>query len=571
MNLPIPRSLRWQIVLALFAIVVVTVVVSWLLAAHFTRRDFETFVTIEVLEQTREYAQLLEAQYNVEGDLDDLADFLIEEVGYETPSAEYDEIDLLLGELNVFEWDEAIASELGIPLERYWEEIEDASPAQIAEERGSSPDALVAAVMRSERERIDREEWLDEIETVFLLSYVIEEVEAYIEGWDEDDSWEELEEWEGELANPLLYEAPILVLDAEGEVLFDGSGGEIDLLPEELDSVVEGFPIRDWHDGRIVGFVLPAREPWEFDVEETTFLYRTRDGLLIGGLIAAAIALAFGAFIARRISRPVTTLRRSAARLAAGDDVDRLPVTRGELGAMGAAFNAMADSLEQQREVRSRMISDLSHELNTPLSVIQLELEALRDGMQPPDEAVEHVLGELELLRNLASDVGLLAENAAGLLAIRKEVVDLTEFLSAAVGRWRTQAEAAGVDLTVVTPEAPLLVEADPTRISQALGNLIRNALQHTSQGGAIEIVCARRSVERLGGIWNTICVSDSGSGIPPDALERIFERTVRGSGDRTGRGLGLTIVRQIVEAHDGRVWAESTPNVGSTFCMALP
>ncbi len=562
MNAPIPRSLRWQIVLALFAIVLVTVSVSWVLALRFTARDFEAFVSLEALDQAREYAQLLEAQFNVRGDFDDLSGFLLEEVGYETIAPVFDETDLLLEEIDLFDWDEVIALELGLPLERYWRETEEFAPGELAERYGSSTEELVAAIMRLEVHRLGEDGWADDADAVFFLSSVLDEAEAYVEDWEDDGLWE------SELTNPLLHDAPILVIDAEGEILFDGSGGETAL---DEDALSAGVPIRDWRDGAAVGYVLPARERWEFDIEEATFLHRTRDGLLVGGLIAAAIALFFGVFIARRISRPLTALRESAVKLADGGSADRLPVSRGELGSVSAAFNAMADSLDQQREVRSRMVSDLSHELNTPLSVVQLELEALRDGMQSADEAVDHVLRELDLLRNLAADVGLLAENAAGLLTIQKETVDLTEFLPATAKRWRTQAEAVGIDLRVAVQDSPLLVEADPTRISQALGNLIRNALQHTNQGGMIEIAGARRPVERLGGIWNTICVHDSGSGIEPKDLERIFERSVRGRAHRTGRGLGLTIVRQIVEAHDGRVWAESTPNVGSSFCLALP
>jgi len=566
-RVPLLRSLRWQIVLALFAIVVVTVAGSWLIAVRLTQRDFEAFITIEALEQTREYAQLLEAQYNIQGEFGDLAEFLYEETGYEV---EPDDTELLLEDLDPFDWDVVAAHELGMSLDRYWEETEYYSPGEVAEGHGSSGEVLIAAIMAWERRRLADEEMIDSSDAAFLLSYVIDEVESYVEGWDEG-LWEELEEWEDEFENPLLHDAAILVFDADGAILFDGSGGELDLLPEEREPLVEGFPIRDWRDGSTVGYVTSAREPFEFDLDETTFLNRTRDGLLIGGLIAAGIALILGAFIARRISRPVSALRDSAVHLSDGGDVERLPVTRGELGSMSAAFNAMADSLEQQREVRSRMVSDLSHELNTPLSVIQLELEALRDGMQPADEAVKRVLGEVELLRNLANDVGTLAENEAGLLSIQKETIDLIEFLPAIAGRWRTQAEAVGIDLRIALPESSQLIDVDPTRISQALGNLIRNALQHTSAGGMIEIACARRPVERLGGIWNTICVHDSGSGIAPGDLERIFERTIQTGENRTGRGLGLTIAKQIVEAHDGRVWAESTVDVGSSFCIALP
>lgn len=567
----IPRSLRWQVIAALFSIVVVTISISWFLSSHFTARDFESYITMAAIEQTREYAHLLETQYNLQGGFGDLAEFLLHETGRETLDLDFVGPRVVLEDTSTIGWDEAIATELGISLEQYWFEAETSTPEEIAWDYGSSGDELVAAIMRQEIQAVEIDPTIDDADAMFFLSLVISEVEAYVEGWHEG-YWVDLgfEDVTGEFGSPLLYEAPILVVNMDGDVLFNGSGN-IETMSEALDEIIGGFPIRDWSDGSLVGYVLSAREPWFYEADETIFLGRTREGLLMGGLIAAGIALVLGAVIARQISRPVSVLRKSAVNLASGDSVNRLPVTKGELGAMSAAFNAMADSLEQQREVRSRMISNLSHELNTPLSVIQLEVEALRDGMQNPEEAVEHVLGELNLLRNLATDVGTLAENEAGLLSIQKETVDLTTFLPTAAGRWKTQADAMDIALKITVPEGSLLVEADPTRISQALGNLIRNALQHTHQGGTIEITCARRPVDRMGGIWNTLCVHDTGNGIAPENLDTVFERSIHPRENRTGRGLGLTIVRQIVEAHEGHTWAESTLDVGSSFCIALP
>jgi signal transduction histidine kinase len=567
----IPRSLRWQVIVALFSIVVVTISVSWFFASYFTARDFESFVTMAAIEQTREYAHLLETQYNLQGEFGDLAAFLVHGTTRESIDLGFNAPPPVLDDLDALGWDEAIASELGISLERYWFEVETSTPEELAWRYGSSADALVAAIMRQEVQNLEMGPLIDDADTMFFLSLAVSEVELYVEGWYEG-YWVDLgfEDVEDEFGSPLLYEAPILVVNMDGDILFNGSGNNIERMSDALNEIIGGFPIRDWSDGSPVGYVLSAREPWFYDADETIFLGRTREGLLMGGLIAATIALVLGAVIARQISRPVSALRKSAVNLASGNSVNRLPVTKGELGAMSSAFNAMADSLDQQREVRSRMISDLSHELNTPLSVIQLEVEALRDGMQTPAEAVAHVLGELNLLRNLATDVGTLAENEAGLLSIQKESVALLEFLPIAAGRWKTQAAAVDIALKISVPEGRLFVDADPTRISQALGNLIRNALQHTRPGGTIEITCARRPVDRLGGIWNTVCVHDSGVGIAPEDLDSIFERSIHPRENRTGRGLGLTIVRQIVEAHGGHVWAESAVGIGSSFCIAL-
>ena len=565
-----PKSLRWQIGLALCALVVITIGVSWTLTNHFTARDFETFVTTAAMDQAREYAHLLEARYNLQGGFGNLADFLVEETGYELAQSDDDEAILFEGRA-LGGWDAVVAEELGLSTAEYREWLLDYTPAEVGEELGVTGDEIVAAIMQWENDRRAPQYGVDDIEAVFLLAALLDEAEVYTNSLYLDAWFEEIEDWSEEYENPVFYEAPILVVDVAGNVLFDGLGASSGVLRDEPSDHEQGFPIRDWQTGQTVGYVLSAREPWEFSLEETTFLGQARAGLLVGGVVAALIALGLGFWIARRISYPVSALRESAVRLASGETIDRLPVSDGELGAMSSAFNAMADSLAQQDEVRSRMISDLSHELNTPLSVLQLELEALRDGLQPPDEAVVHMSREVDLLRNLAADVGMLAENEAGLLTIQREVIDLREYLPVAAGRWQTQAEAVGIALDVTVPADAVFVEADPTRLSQTLGNLIRNALQHTDHGGRIGVRCAREPVPTLGGIWNVICVQDSGAGIAAENLQRIFERSVRALDERTGRGLGLTIARQIIEAHDGHIWAESTLGEGSTFCIALP
>jgi len=580
------RSLRWQIVMILFGIVLLTATIAWFLTVAITERDFEAYVREEALDQAREYAQLLEAQFNVLGSFDDLEEFLFETSGWEMFEEAAEEAWMSehvlsesaiedVEELDLIEWDIVIAGELDMSLAEYWDALEFETPAEMGESIGVSQSELVAAIMRQETSTLYRGT-AERSESVYYAASILREVQNYVEEG-ELAFWQDVQDWEESPSNPALYDAEILVLDLEGRILFDGYSGEPvdseDLWGEleALDWEVDGFPIRDWDAGQPIGYVLSARPPGSLDIEEAGFLDQARDGLLLGGAMAAAIALAIGLLVANRISKPIEALRESAEALARGDDVGRLAVTPGELGAMSAAFNAMADSIEQQREVRNRMTSDLSHELNTPLSVIQLELEALRDGMQTPEEAVSRVLSELDLLRNLASDVSLLAENEAGLLTIQRESVDLGDFLRAAAERWRTPAEAAGIKLTVTSMGAQEKTEMDPSRISQALGNLIRNALQHTQIGGGIEIRHERRPVEQLGGIWGVIGVHDSGSGIAEEALHHLFERKGQTARTKTGRGLGLMIVRQIVEAHGGHVWVESTVGVGSSFFIALP
>jgi len=269
----------------------------------------------------------------------------------------------------------------------------------------------------------------------------------------------------------------------------------------------------------------------------------------------------------------VTALTAASRRIAAGDWGVRLPVRSGdELGQMSAAFNRMAEELGRQRELRHRLVNAIAHELNTPLSVIQLEVEAMRDGMQGPDQAAEGVLREIELLRGLVEDLSFLAETDAGMLQTHPRPVGLLDLVERARVRWQSQADAAGIVLTVewagAGKDGPQVM-ADPMRIEQVLGNLLSNALRYTPPGGSVTVRVLASEEEAH------VVVQDTGEGIPAADLPHIFERFYRADRSRSrstgGRGLGLSIVRQVVEAHGGRVWVESQVGVGSTFGFSLP
>jgi signal transduction histidine kinase len=244
---------------------------------------------------------------------------------------------------------------------------------------------------------------------------------------------------------------------------------------------------------------------------------------------------------------------------------------------MGVAFNAMAASLETQRALRNRLVDDVAHELNTPLSVIQLELEALRDGMQTPAEAAARVGAEIKHLRNLVDDLATLAESDEEMLQLNLKTVDLGKLAAEAALRWQSPAEAAEISLQLNIPDGLPPVQADPARIAQVFGNLLSNALAHTPQGGRVTISLRAQQPASPADSPELVAVTvtDTGEGIPPEDLPHVFERFYRADRSRTrttgGRGLGLAIVRRIIERHGGRVWVESQPGAGSTFGFALP
>jgi signal transduction histidine kinase len=314
----------------------------------------------------------------------------------------------------------------------------------------------------------------------------------------------------------------------------------------------------------------------EFDLFLDDILFTT----ILGGLLTSGMVLLLGVWFANRITAPVTALTAAMQGLAAKGSTDLLPVTSSdELGQMSQAFNQMAQALQTQQDLRKRLIDDVSHELNTPLSVIQLEANGLKDGMQSPDEAAGNIIQEVTLLYNLVNDLTWLGETDAGQVRLDLAEQDMASLLSTEVERWQIQAQAQGIDLTLASTDGLPPVRLDSLRMAQVLGNLLGNALQHThlhhpDGGGRVTVSAGLRPIPNQAGEWVVIAVMDNSQGIPAEDLPHIFERFYRSDLDRSrrsGRGLGLAIARQLVRLHGGHIWAESSFGHGSSFYVAFP
>jgi signal transduction histidine kinase len=292
----------------------------------------------------------------------------------------------------------------------------------------------------------------------------------------------------------------------------------------------------------------------------------------VGGLLTAAIALLLAAWLSRRITAPVTALTEATQAIAQHGDTALLPVTSSdELGQMSVAFNQMTTALQTQRDLRKRLINDVSHELNTPLSVIQLEAKGLRDGLQTPTRAADQIIQEVNMLRNLVRDLNWLAETETDELRLAVEPCSIHQLLTAEVERWQPQAQMRQIALSLQPlPELPML-NLDRMRMSQALGNVVYNALQHTGVGGRVTVVATMEMGRRVG-----ISVTDDGVGIDAADLPHIFSRFYRTDQSRSrvtgGAGLGLAIARAIIEAHNGTIAVTSDGiGLGTTVRFDLP
>ncbi|HET9223012.1 MAG TPA: ATP-binding protein [Roseiflexaceae bacterium] len=352
--------------------------------------------------------------------------------------------------------------------------------------------------------------------------------------------------------------------------------------------------------------IMRARGPG-FDPIQAGFISTVNRSLLLAAGAAGLVALLLTAALSRRILGPVEALTAAARKMEKGDLSQRVTVrSQDEIGELARAFNAMADGLARIEQLRRHMVTDVAHELRTPLTNIRGYLEALRDGVARPDAPLIDSLHEEALLLNrLVDDLQDLALVEAGQLRLARSPVALGPLVEAAVSALRPA--LADKDLTIAVDLADDLpcADADAARVGQVLRNLLNNAIIHTPRGGSITVQattdhrppttdhrpttndqsqeptrktpCLTRSpahpFTRSPSI--VVRVSDSGPGIAPEHLPHIFERFYRADRARAratgGAGLGLTIVKQLVEAHGGQVWVASVPNQGSTFAFTLP
>jgi signal transduction histidine kinase len=307
-----------------------------------------------------------------------------------------------------------------------------------------------------------------------------------------------------------------------------------------------------------------------------------RSILLTMLLFASLLAVGFSLYGAAPLARRVEQLRRGTARLAAGDLGAEVPAEgRDELARLAEDFNRMAQRLaeasDREKEAeksRRDLVAAVSHDLRTPLTSARALIEAVADGVVEDPETQARYLAsarsELEKLGRLVEDLFELSRIDAGALRLNLEAASLGDLISDTLSGFKYQAENRGVSLVGEVADGVDPVLANPPRLQRVLYNLVSNALRHTPADGAVFL-----RAEPAGGMVR-VEVSDTGAGITPEDLPRVFESSFRGERSRTrtptgdGAGLGLAIARGLIEAHGGEISVESRPGHGSRFCFTL-
>lgn len=316
---------------------------------------------------------------------------------------------------------------------------------------------------------------------------------------------------------------------------------------------------------RLVGTVALRLPKPGLDPRDVAFRSSVNKLLLLGGLIAGLLALGLGVVLARRTVAPAREITQAAQALASGDRSRRVTVdATDELGAMGEAFNSMAETIEDEDRLRRLFATDVAHELRTPLAILRTQVEALQDGVSHPTPDVLVSLHEETLrLTRLVEDLETLASAEAAHFSLRPHNIELLPLLESATGEFLGPFESKGVSLG--TSLRSVLARADATRVGQIVSNLLSNALKFTPTGGHVSVSL------RAEAPWAVIEVEDTGAGIAAEDITHVFDRFYRGRDARaSGSGIGLTVVRELAVAHGGSAEVQSNNAGGVTFTVRL-
>ena len=566
--------------LASVAVILLTFVLGGVLVEDTVRGNFSRYAHAEANEQAYDLAIYLESWLNRSGNQDSpgaaLDRFFSGQVDGFAPYEPNDEAGPLWGD-----WMQMASDDLAIPLESLTALLRDKCLDDIYWEQGNASEKLLASIMQVEMKNLE-EQGYSEADSVDELAGVLSEAHAFLfdhlehqEGrLEEIDSTNSIPERLAWFLDALVDDALILATNPEGLVIFDSYSGTLGVkVPEELfESAVETY---DWRDGSELCEIIVAAGPGYYRKEAHFFLTEVQRSLLWSALTLLVAALLLSWWFSRRFLKPVQALTDATTRLTEGQWKGRLPVaSQDEVGRMSTSFNHMLDSLEEQQSLRKRLIADLAHELNTPLSVMQLELAGLDAGMQSPAECKKRIETEIQVLKRLAEDVRLLSDSDRGALQLDPTACDMVTCCQEAANRWQSRASEKKIQLQYIGAASLPEIQADRLRVMQVLGNLLSNAVRHCNAHGSIRIDAQVHSATD-GMVALQVSVQDSGEGIPADQRKTIFERFTRVDSARNregnGRGLGLAIVKDLVEGHGGRIWVESEVGVGSTFHFLLP
>ena len=365
-----------------------------------------------------------------------------------------------------------------------------------------------------------------------------------------------------------------------GQTLIDSSGTPITVDDKKVGALIV-------RGGGMMGGMMGQGGPPSALPTEGIVLARVYQSIILAGIAAVLAAFILGGLFAYGLVRPMRQLTHATTIIARGDLSHRVDINdKDEIGDLARSFNKMASDLQNAERLRREMTADIAHELRNPLAVLQSNVEAIIDNVLPATpENLQPLLDQTQLLSRLVDDLRTLTLADAGQLSLDKVEIDIAALTRSVITHFTASADSKSISLESDIPNDLPPLTLDPQRIAQVLGNLISNAIRHTPERGKIKLEVRRWKLDGTSPTSNLqplisnpqllITVSDSGVGIPPESLPYIFDRFYRVDKSRSrihgGSGLGLAIAKQLVEAHGGKIWAESEAGRGTSVKFTLP
>jgi two-component system sensor histidine kinase BaeS len=427
------------------------------------------------------------------------------------------------------------------------------------------------------------------ISTAFAVrEFMISDFREYLDGEREDrayqitasleSSFDKHSGWDREAAVENTVWALMLGFDLE---LYDEKGTPVmdtdqalesvsQLVKKRIAGILEARSASVESDYVPYGLFLGGREIGQVKLrfldphKEKVFVRRSDRFLILAIMILGGFAIMVSILFSKKMTDPIKGLTKAAVDLGEGDLKRRVEISGGdEIGRLAGAFNRMAQALETHESLRRRLTANVAHELRTPLGAMRGELEAMIDGYIPAErDNLYSLYAEIGRLRKLLDGIEELSRAEASSLNLDRQSFELGPFLRSITDRLAASSEDRGISLELHCDEG-LVIRADPDRLSQIAINLVSNAIKACGPGGRVVIAAARQE----NGV--RISITDNGSGIKEEDLPLIFERFHKLSGN--GLGIGLTIVKELVEAHGGKVTASSEYGKGSEFTVFIP
>jgi two-component system sensor histidine kinase BaeS len=353
----------------------------------------------------------------------------------------------------------------------------------------------------------------------------------------------------------------LYVLDGEKQLV-------VGRIPPDFD-MGELMPIEA--NGATVGWLGVAGTRSITLPEEQAFIMQLRKSLLLGLGIGLVVTVVLAWFMAKHLSRPINQVAEGIRALAAGDfgrQLDR--EGSDEISRLTDDVNRLSSALSEHESSRKRWMSDIAHELRTPLAIISGELEAMCDGVRPMDtEQLNSVQEEVKHLSTLVDDLHALTLTDSGALAYKMHELDMNDLVRLSTDSFEGRMRNKGLTFSVTLPERNVLLKGDEHRLRQLLHNLLDNALRYTDEGGRVSVRLSKDEQQV------TLVVSDTKPGVGEHECELLFQRLYRKEGSRNrnsgGSGLGLAICRNIVEAHGGKIQAKPSADGGLEISATLP